>query len=86
MKCGICLVAMKPETVVDELKHLPLYVVGSEGVLACLQCRLVLTEVARGMMHAASRSKMEAWRDATIAYKTNGETNDVQQEQPHGNG
>ena len=39
----------------DEIKYLPLYVIGSEGVWACLNCRIALTEAARGLMGTATR-------------------------------
>ena len=52
----------------DEVKHLPLYVTGSEGVWACLPCRLVLTRVAEGLMQASGRRSLhDTKRRARIA-------------------
>ena len=48
----------------DELQHLPLYVRGSEGVHACLNCRLILCEVARGILRACAVSHKEGWKKA----------------------
>ena len=38
-----------------EVFHLDLYVIGSEGVWVCFGCRMVLTNVARGIRSTAGR-------------------------------
>jgi hypothetical protein len=43
----------------EELRHLPLYVMGSEGVRLCLTCRMLLTEVVRHMRHVMASTKLE---------------------------
>jgi hypothetical protein len=43
----------------EELRHLPLYVMGSEGVHLCLTCRMLLTEVVRHMRHVMASAKIE---------------------------
>ena len=53
----------------EELKHLPLYVSGSEGISACLICRLVLTEVASGLKHAAGVARIQGWKNAKSSAK-----------------
>ena len=40
----------------DEIKHLPLYVFGSEGINVCLQCRIILTSVASGLRSTANKA------------------------------
>jgi len=62
-KCSIC------GSEVEDVTHLPLYVIGSEGIVVCLPCRIALSKVAEGMMNAATRSKMQAYR--TQEGKTN---------------
>jgi hypothetical protein len=51
-ECDLC------TSVDDEAKHIPLYVLGSEGIWACLSCRLVLTRVAEGIMQASGRRSL----------------------------
>ena len=40
----------------DELKHLPIYVNGSEGVVVCPHCSQAVTEYMRGLRSAAYRA------------------------------
>jgi hypothetical protein len=42
--------------------RLPVFVSGSEGVDLCLQCRLVVTDVIRGMIRAHTYGKKEAFK------------------------
>ena len=55
MNCSIC-------ECEDEVKHLDLYVFGSEGVCLCLNCRITITELLRKMSNMASRIKFEAFK------------------------
>lgn len=48
----------------DDVKHLPLYVIGSEGCEACLTCRLVLTGVASGLMQVAAKARRNGYLSA----------------------
>jgi hypothetical protein len=54
MGCDLC--GDDTETI-----HLPLYVFGSEGIETCLQCRLVLTEVASGIRSASYKARKQGY-------------------------
>lgn len=41
----------------EDMKHLALYVIGSEGIEACLQCRIILTNVARGIRERCGNAR-----------------------------
>jgi len=56
--CDLCLSSS------EEIKHLPLYTHGSEGINVCLQCRIILTEVARGLRSVSGKARMRAYKDA----------------------
>ena len=43
----------------EETTHLSLYVIGSEGIEACLHCRIIITNVAKGIMENSTRVKMQ---------------------------
>lgn len=47
---------------VEETTHLSLYVIGSEGIETCLPCRIILTNLAKGIMESAGRVKMNAFK------------------------
>ena len=55
--CTLCGVEDK------ELTHLKLYVAGSEGADVCLACRMILTEVARGIKQATARAHISALKE-----------------------
>jgi hypothetical protein len=44
-----------------DVLHLPLYVIGSEGIEACLTCRMALTEVARAIRHTAGKARKNGY-------------------------
>lgn len=46
----------------NDLDHLKLYVMGSEGCWVCLKCRMILTTFLQGMMSTALRSKKEVYK------------------------
>jgi hypothetical protein len=48
--CDLCMTAS------DDAINLPLYVIGSEGIRACLACRIVLTTVAKGLRSASAKA------------------------------
>ncbi|HAM58273.1 MAG TPA: hypothetical protein DCQ64_23820 [Candidatus Rokubacteria bacterium] len=50
-QCGICGEG-------GEVFYLPIYPVGSEGVVVCLQCRIDLTEVVRAMMRVGGKQRL----------------------------
>lgn len=56
-----------------EIKHLALFVIGSEGVDACLSCRIALTEVARSMMSAATRGRKQGYKAAKLVAEAKAE-------------
>ena len=58
--CTICGANAVPE----DVKHLALYVIGSEGVYACLECRQALTDCARHLMHMAGKGRMQGYKAA----------------------
>lgn len=41
----------------EEIKHLPLYVIGSEGIDVCFNCQIILTKTAQSIMEIAARVK-----------------------------
>ena len=64
-RCSLCFCETK------DLVHLPLYVQGSKGISACLLCRILLTKVAEGILHAAGRSRLAVVRQAKQARSVN---------------
>lgn len=44
-ECMMCLCPLKKE----DSTHLKLYVIGSEGITVCRNCRMILTRVAEGV-------------------------------------
>lgn len=57
--CGICDVE---ELELSNMTHLSLYLVGSEGVLVCLECRMRLTNYARDLKSISGRAKLDGFR------------------------
>jgi len=51
-KCGIC----GDE---GEVFYLPIYVIGSEGITVCLQCRIDIGDFIRSMMRVGQSRRME---------------------------
>jgi hypothetical protein len=58
MRCGIC--QNEPP---EELRHLPLYVNGSEGIDVCWGCAMFLTETIRQLRSTCSRSRLAYARE-----------------------
>jgi len=48
----------------EGVRHLPLYVRGSEGVRVCISCQVALTEFARALSGAANRAKRQTATEA----------------------
>jgi|GEM_PF-7004284 len=61
MRCSICQCEQPVATLLQEekLRHLPLYVDGSEGIDICYACAIALTEILRGMKSACARSRIK---------------------------
>ena len=63
IKCSLCFGESN-----EDMKHLPLYLNGSEGIIICTECRIVLTEVAKAMRRVAvtAQNRERRWkRDET---------------------
>ena len=54
--CDLCL---QPG---DEITHLDLYVIGSEGINVCLSCRLILSNVASGIRSTSAKVKLNYYK------------------------
>jgi hypothetical protein len=50
--CSIC-------GVFDEVRHLPIYVRGSEGVSFCHDCEMLLVDFIKNLMNLSGRIKKE---------------------------
>lgn len=48
----------------EETKHLPIYVIGSEGLDICYSCEMVLVSYIRESMILASRSRKLGYMNA----------------------
>ncbi len=46
----------------EEMKHLPLYVIGSEGIFVCDTCRLSLTRHAEELKHMAGKCRLAGYK------------------------
>jgi hypothetical protein len=57
MNCSIC----GRES--PELKDLPIYVRGSEGIQICCFCYMSLVEYVRGVISACARAKIQIIKD-----------------------
>lgn len=42
-----------------DIRHMPLYVHGSEGVMLCLECRMILTNTVRHWLQLRAMARME---------------------------
>ena len=54
MRCSICQTNVEQ----DQLKHLSLYVNGSEGVEVCPSCDLTIRDYIIGLQRVATRSRL----------------------------
>jgi hypothetical protein len=50
----------------SECKHLSLFVSGSEGINACLNCRIALTAVASHMKTTAGLARMRGFKQGRL--------------------
>ena len=69
--CTVC----HAESCDEDVRHLDLYIIGSEGIDACVQCRAALSDAARHLMHVASKCRMQGYKAATAAAQNIGEVN-----------
>ena len=56
-ECHICQVNRNPE----EIKHLPIYAFGSEGINVCEACQIAISEFVRVMQSTANRSRKQGY-------------------------
>lgn len=57
--CTICHQREKRE----RIRHLPIYVIGSEGVWACTRCRIFLSKFIQLLMEFRGESFKEAFKE-----------------------
>lgn len=55
----------------DDSRFLPLFVIGSEGVEACLACRMSLTDHAKHMMILAGKCRMAGYKACKEIHTSN---------------
>ena len=78
VRCSLCGV----EALQEDVKHLALYVIGSEGVMACMECRRTLTDVARGIMRTAGKCRMAGYRACKEVHTANADLDGRRKETP----
>ncbi len=69
MICRICFIETK-------LKHLPLYVSGSEGIDICHNCEMVLVEYLRSLIRIAERARKAGYMESRRLIKLKEEKED----------
>jgi hypothetical protein len=55
----------------EDAKFLPLYVIGSEGVTACTECRIALTDCAKHLMRVALKCHMAGYKACKQVHAAN---------------
>ena len=65
IQCGIC----PKQYMREDMTHLPIYVVGSEGIMVCLECRMLITEYVRGLRQLSGKVRL------LMAKENKGESN-----------
>ncbi len=50
----------------ENCRHLELYVIGSEGIIACQNCCIALSSAALHLKSIAQRARMDGWKKAKI--------------------
>lgn len=58
-----CTICGADDSECKHIEHLSLFVCGSEGINACLNCRIALTDVARHMKTMAGMAKMRGFKE-----------------------
>jgi hypothetical protein len=59
MNCRIC----KEESEPGDIKHLNLFIVGSEGVDVCFNCEMLIVEFIRALKSVAGESYIRGHKD-----------------------
>jgi len=73
--CGQCTICAS----VEDVRHLPLYVIGSEGLQVCHTCEMDLVTHVRSLMHLAAVSRKTGYK----ACKEIREAKEAQKEREH---
>jgi hypothetical protein len=55
----------------DDSRFLPLFVIGSEGVTACMECRMALTDCATHLMRVARKCHMAGYKACKQVHAAN---------------
>ncbi len=59
--CMICDSKINEED--EKASNLPLYVIDSEGLTACLQCRIIITDFIRSLMRISLISRKNVYKE-----------------------
>ena len=70
IRCTICGI----DSPKKDVKLLPLCVIGSEGVFACMQCCIALANYAGQMKQLADKCRMAGYKACKEAHKANAKT------------
>ncbi len=54
---GVCSICLTHKWLESELKHLDIYISGSEGIMVCPDCNIVITNTVSSMRSIACRAK-----------------------------
>ena len=69
VRCTLC----GTEGPEKDAKFLPLYVIGSEGVKVCAECRVALTDCAKHLMRVAGKCRMAGYKACKQVHAANAE-------------
>ena len=56
MECTICKSS-------HEVDNLAIYTIGSEGTNLCLECRIIVSNMLKGMMSRCSSIELKVWKE-----------------------
>ena len=54
INCSIC----SEDKIREDITHLSIYVNGSEGIMVCLECRILITEYVKTLRRIAAKVKL----------------------------
>lgn len=60
MRPGYCMICREDNV---EVRHIPLYVIGSEGLEVCHSCEMEIVEHIRSLMYETSRRKLQEYKE-----------------------
>ena len=64
-----------------EVKHLPLYVSGSEGVELCNDCEMIVVDLVRSMIRTTAKSRLIFAKDLKRIREAKDEASKMQKEE-----